>query len=134
MNLITDRTRADVMAGNEKGRYTPRDLDRVEQTVEKLCKLMGALDIPLDLTVYTNWQKTRNVPTAETMERYLHNVRILAQRMGLTPQLPESMENLDYQGANRIELALQMAQDKIQGILGTFQMSGELSAGEENEL
>ncbi len=134
MNLITDRTRTDVLAGNEKGRYTPRDLDRVEQTVQALCQQMHLLDIHLELPVYTEWQRTRNVPDMRTMERYLQNVRTVAQCLKLTPELPESMEKLDHQGANRIEQTLEDAQAKIRSILQIFQMSGEIFAGEENKI
>ncbi len=132
MNLVTDRTREDVLVGNDKGRYSPGDLDRVERMVQELCRQMELLDIHLQLSVFTRWYQTRNVPTRETMKRYLGNVRSVSEHLDLSAELPESMENLDWQGANRIEQALQKAQEKIRSVLQTYQMSGELFAGEEN--
>lgn len=130
MQLITDRTQADVLEGTEKGHYTPRDLDRVELAVEELCGQMRRMDILLPLQTCLYWQQ-RPVPTRESMERYLHNVRTVMQALALTAELPESMENLNYQGANQIELALMKAQSRVAGVLESYQMSGELFAGEE---
>ena len=134
MKLITDRTRTDVLTGNEKGFYTVRDLNRVERKVAELCEKMRALDIVLKLQVSTDWEQTRRIPTHGEMTRYLQNVHRVALAMGLDPTLPERMEHLNYQGANQIESALKQAEGKVQSILQTHQMSGELFAGEENEI
>ena len=131
MNLITDRTQADVLAGTEKGFYTLRDLDRVEMATQSLCTELHRLDIHLPLTVCTQWQTQRKMPTREHMTRYLQNIRALSDALQLTPDLPESMENLNYQGANRIELTLEQSCKRVRGILESYQMSGELFAGEE---
>ena len=116
MRLITDRTQADVLEGTEKGRYTLRDLDRVEQTVEDLRIQLHILGTTLSFNTYTGWQQNRTIPTQREMIRYLQNVRAVAEALGLTPELPESMDYLDYRGANQIELALEQAQEKLRSI------------------
>ncbi len=125
MRFVTDRTWADVLAGTEKGRYTTRDLDRVEQAVEYLGSFLPALGISLELTTCTQWSKTRKMPTRESMERYLQNVRGLCACLGLEPELPDSMERLTYQDANRIELALEQAEKRLEQLLGDYQMRKE---------
>lgn len=131
MRMITDRTLADVLAGNAKGCYTCADLNRVEQAVQAICQQTGPLDIHLDLQTYTDWGSEKSWPTRQEMERYLHNVRRVAENLWVTEKLPESMENLDFDGANRIEKALEQAEHLISSVLQTIRMSGEIFAGEE---
>lgn len=137
VNLITDRTQADVLLGNSKGRYDCSDLNRVESAVKKLQAQMEKLDIHLALTVKTDWKfsdtfSQKNWPVKPQMERYLQNIRILADALHVQPQLPKSMDHLDHLGANHIEQTLMAVADRIQGIRNTYKYSGELYAGEEN--
>lgn len=139
MNLITDRTRADVLLGNEKGRYGDADLNRVEQAVQTLCALAKKLDIHLSLQVKTDWAlpgafSAQSWPVKSQMKRYLDNVRSLCGGLSLQMPLPETMTGLDFAGANRIEKALVEADLRLQGVLQTYHYSGECYAGEENSL
>ena len=135
MNLITDRTKADVLLRTQKGCYGPADFNRVEQTVAELYAAIGALDVP----VKTDWGfpgvfSAAHWPTAAQMQRYLANVSNLCRKAEIDADLPASMENLTWQGANQIEKALEMVYDRIQAIVQAFQYSGEMFAGEENDL
>ena len=117
MSLITDRTWEDVQERNGKGYYTTRDLDRVERTVQTICDQLRLLGTDLQLAIKTDWEMEYCVPVRETMKRYLDNVRQIVQQLDLHAELPVSMEHLDWQGANQIELALQQAQEKLEKML-----------------
>ena len=139
MNLITNRTEADVFLGNENGRYRYTDLNRVEQAVAELLTLSARLDIHPKLVTKTDWGlpgefSAEAWPTKEQMERYLGNVHALCDALSLKANLPETMEHLTFVGANEIENALLSAYSRVQGVLSIYQFSGEFYAGEENVL
>ena len=135
MELITDRSPADIQ--NEKGRYTFEDLNRVERAVQLLAAYAKVVEADLRLPCKTDWGLpgvfSRDTwPVKSQMERYLSNVRALRDRYAPQSPLPESMENLTWQGANQIEYALLCIHEVLVERLHTFQCSGELIAGEEN--
>ena len=137
MNLITDRTKSDVLLRTEKGLYGSVDLNRVETAVAELIALAKALDVNCDLKVKTDWGlpeefSTESWSTKGQMERYLSNVNRLCQAMELEADIPSSMKHLTWEGANQIEQALELVYVRIQTILQVFQFSGEIFAGEEN--
>lgn len=139
MELITDRTEADVFLGNERGTYSYADLNRVEQAVAELCSLAARLDIHNNLTTKTDWGlpgafSADTWPTEEQMARYLSNVHTLCDSLSLKVVLPETMAHLTFTGANEIENALLSAYYRVQSILNAYQYSGEIYAGEENVL
>lgn len=121
MNLITDRTKSDVLLGTEKGRYTFSDLNRVESAVAELAPYFG-----LKLETKTDWGtpgvfSESQWPTESQMMRYKMNVAYLCHQLPSFPLLPTSMDNLNWEGANQIERALQMVADYVfgaQAILG----------------
>ena len=121
MELITDRTEADALLQNTKGRYSYRDLNRVEQAVETLCGLAEQLDISLGLTVKTDWApptafSADNWPVESQMARYLANVKQLCKQFSINMPLPTTMSNLTWEGANNIEKALQAVYDHLQSL------------------
>lgn len=139
MNFVTDRTESDVLLNNEKGRYKYSDLNRVERAVSELCQLAQKLDMYPELTTKTNWSRpgtfsAKTWPTESQMQRYIQNVHRLCDCFGLSLPLPATMDQLNWEGANNIEKALQYAYVRVQSILNTFYYSGELFAGEENVL
>lgn len=135
MKLITDRTQEDVLLGTEKGRYSYKDLNRVEEAVRELNLLARPLDVPV-LSTKTDWGlpgdfSGDNWPVESQMLRYLGNVHRLCGSVMLAQDLPASMQHLDIDGANNIERALEQAYRRMVGVLDTFKYSGELFAGEE---
>ena len=112
MELITDRTKADVLLGTEKGTYGASDLNRVESAVAELAERLTRAGMEYTPTVITNWQ-VGEIPSQTQMTRYLGNVFRLCQLAGMAPQLPVSMDNLTWDGANQIELALLAVYEKI---------------------
>lgn len=137
MNLITDRTLEDVLAGTEKGRYGAEDLNRVERAVAELYELAKALDITPTGEIKTDWDanalfSAESWPTQGQMARYLANIAHLCEAVELGAVLPATMENLTWESANRMEEALLSAYPRLQNALQIFRYSGEMFAGEEN--
>ena len=139
MNLITDRTLADVLLGTDKGRYGAGDLNRVEQAVEELYAIAKILGISETTRIKTDWAHCAEFspdrwPTRSQMDRYLGNIHRLCEMVEAEMNLPCSMENLTWEAANRIEEALLAADTRIRKIIQALHFSGELFAGEENVL
>ena len=139
MEWIVDRTQADIMLGNGKGYYTYRDLNRVEQGVQELYLLAEKLDVHLPISVKLDWGQSNlfsveHWPVESQLRRYMENVRMISNAFCAAVQLPNTMENLTWEGANQIERALYQAEQQIQGILMTIRFSGEFFAGEENAI
>ena len=136
MNLITDRTLSDALLGNSKGIYAYTDLNRVEQAVLLLAQMAEKLDLWFTPRVKLDWGEPdafdpERWPTRGQMERYLQNVRTLCTLVGVTARIPENMERLSWEDANRIEQALLAVERQIWEVENTFSYSGELFAGEE---
>lgn len=139
MNFITDRTLEDILKRTEKGRYEVADLNRVESAVQYLSLIAQTIVQVEPLATKTNWSEPERFSpntwvTQEQMDRYLRNVKILCESVGFDADLPNTMENLTWQGANQIEQALQLVQEYVSRNYQGFQYSGDLFAGEENGL
>ena len=133
---VTDRTEEDVLEKNRKGHYTAEDLNRVENAVKEISEKAESLAVYLNLTTKTDWSEdTLYSPntwiTAAQMERYIQNVRKLADAVGVSRSgVPSTMAQLNYKKANAIEKALQRAETKIDSVLQSINYRGEIYAGE----
>ena len=136
MELISNRTEADVLLGNEKGKYRYADLNRVEQAVAELCTLVKQLDLNPKLETKTDWGDPgaftiSKWPTDEQMLRYLKNVTVLCDLLEINHVgVPQSPDYLNWEGANAIEKALQDVYLRVMGVISSFRYSGELYAGD----
>ena len=90
-----------------KGAYNYSDLNRVERAVTEIAKRAG-----INLTTKTNWAMW-DVPTDADMSRYLGNINAIKTHFGINVSAPTSMSNLDYVGANNIELILSAAYESL---------------------
>lgn len=136
MDLIIDRTESDALLGNEKGVYSYTDLNRVEEAVREIAEDITELGFAVKLQTKTDWGFPGNFsvsawPVESQMERYLHNVSEIRRIFIISTQLPESMQKLDWNGANNIENILQTAFARIEGIKQSYRYSGEFYAGED---
>ncbi len=135
--FITDRTEADALLGNEKGIYSYTDLNRVESHVSDIVSLLPQLGYTAELKTKTDWglpgdYSAEKYPVSSQMERYLNNVSKIKEILAISVQLPKSMDNLTWSGANNIEKVMQIAFERIEAIRQAWKYSGELYAGEEN--
>ena len=144
MNLITDRTLADVervsalsgkvwddfteeeksewLAGM-KGAYNYTDLNRVESAMQTLGNMMG-----LRLVVRTNWSAS-DIPTESDTNRFLGNIRALKDAMTVkvvTYDVPATMNNMTYETANQIEQILV----DLMNYIDAWYKCGEIYCGE----
>lgn len=147
-----------------KGAYNYTDINRVEDAVDYMADELIAVRLALkayaealgvawdivfeppynsddyaDIVTYV-WTDT-DVPTKTDLERHLNNVKLLREALEYdTPKLPDSMSNLDYNGANAIEkalkslyVALNELEDKTEKLLEntaqTFVYSGTVQSG-----
>ena len=132
LDLITDRTRADVANQTDKGFYNASDLNRVGAAVEYIAGRFAALGYACPVTVKKDWL-TSDAPTASQLETYRQNIVTLRSRiavMASTPEAPASMAGLNYVKANNIEQILLDLDALITNITKSWCFSGEVYAGE----
>ena len=142
VNLITDRNQNDVYyfedlkqeiinrtatpeMWNEwffemRGRHTPsHTMNRVAQAVGELADLFNIFFGTLAVEPKTNWE-FRDIPTAAELQRYLDDIRRIHAAIARhveVPNVPESMDKLNYRQANDIERILQSAVDWLEEYL-----------------
>ena len=128
LNLITDRTQADVdyaarlnaagwdgMTADErtqwnlglKGTYNA-DLNRVGNAVNYVAGRLEGAGYSVPVNPKIDWLES-DIPTYSDMEIYLNNVEIIRGTLTVptaTPEVPEDMEGLTYEEANDIERSL----------------------------
>lgn len=136
MTLITDRTEADVLLGNEKGHYGFRDLNRVETAAAELDRLFPVLGFSERLVTKTDWGlpgdfDAQSWPCKRQMDRYLGNIIRIRKLFAITISLPTTMTKLTAVRANNIEKVLKQAKLRADAAIGAFHYSGETIAGEE---
>lgn len=129
INMITDRISGAAIYG-----YT--DLNRVESAVKEIAQAFPTLGIDLDLVTKTDWGLPGDYSASEWVveshiNRYLWNVREIKRLFPSSVSIPETMNNLTWNGANNIEKALEIAMTRIESIKISYRYSGELIAGEE---
>ena len=86
-----------------KGAYNYSDLNRVERAVEEISDRAG-----LNLITKTDWTMW-DIPKLEDMTRYISNIATIRNHFSISTNIPTSMNNLTYEGANNIELILSEA-------------------------
>lgn len=156
LNLITDRTQADVdrvkylnglWVGGEwtgtdeelsawesglKGAYNATDLNRVGAAVDYLAGRFAAFGYDADVSPKRDWT-TGDIPCSADMVKYLAEVERLRSRfsvMSTTPETPEDMEQLTYTEANNIEQILVDLDFLLTNITQAWFYSGDLYSGE----
>ena len=122
--MITDRTLQDVEYAKAhqnskedlKGAYNNSDLNRVEAKTKELAEILKKYNYFEDELVHKlDWAKTDFVRTNDS-KRYLENIRKIRDSYFIkttTPNLPNSLNRMDYQDANAIEQILVDIEDTI---------------------
>ena len=157
LNLVTDRTSADVQKvaryiakgwasmsederaewlGGMKGAYNYIDLNRVGAAVEYITTRLNAAGYLVKTAPKQGWTLGA-IPTSAEMSGYLGDVRALRDAVSdalpdTTPELPSSMERLDWRGANAIEQVLLDVNAVVDRINARSVYAGEFFAGETN--
>lgn len=153
MNLITDRTAADVeryltlrnkgfanltaaekteWLSNMKGAYNYTDLNRVEEAVQYLADKLRERGYRVDIGTIKTWTMS-SLPTMADMNRYLDNVRVIRNAfatLSTTPQVPASISGLTYKEANDIEQIIYDVNKLLENMMSVWFFSGDLYSGE----
>lgn len=154
LNLITDRTQADVdrvaalagrvsagtatdaekaeWASDLKGAYNASDLNRVGAAVAYVAGWLNVYGYAVTVTKKQDWTGS-DIPTAGQMAAYLRDVaalRVAIAVMASTPPTPDSANNLTWQEANNIEQILLDVDELLTRMAAAWFYSGELYAGE----
>ena len=126
-NIAMVTNRAD---GNTYYNYS--DLNRVEAKTAEVAELLTAQGYVTTVVVKTDWLMT-DFPTQTEMNRYLGNVKKCINNFCKIPgiMLPDTMDRLDYIGANNIEKTLVDIEKLLEYMLAVMRYSGTFYSGNE---
>lgn len=153
LNLITDRTQYDVdraeyimdkarTGGYEnlipqekrewldgfKACYDYQSYNRLEQAVLSLEDKLKAQGYQISLVTKIDWNEL-DMPTEANLNRILSNVNQLKDVVSIIKDLPTSMNNITYEGANEIEKTLMDIEMYIEWMLFSFRKCGTFKSG-----
>lgn len=153
LNLITDRTQADVdyaarlnaagwdgMTEDErtvwtlglKGTYNASDLNRVGNAVNYVAGRLESAGYSAPVDPKIDWLES-DIPNESSMERYLEDVETIRSTLTVlpgTPDVPEDMVGLTYEEANDIERILLAVDALITNMINAYFYSNEINCGE----
>lgn len=130
--LVTDRTQADVDAGNAKGTYNASDLNRVGAAMNYVAARLREQGYDPHISPKTDWMDGEWVTPADEAV-YLGDLAELQKQFALyetTPEVPPDIEKLNYIEANSIEQILVDIDALLTNIAAVWLYSGEIYSGE----
>ena len=131
-NMIFDRTEADVKARNAKGTYNCTDLNRVCAALNSVTARLYADGYGEPVMLRTDFTATDDVRIG-ALSGIVDAVKMIRGCLGGfedTPNAPESIRFLDYDGANAIEKILYDADLLIDRLENARFFAGDLYCGE----
>jgi hypothetical protein len=129
--LITNRTQADVVAGNARGSYGAADLNRVGEAANAVREMLAEYGYAVPEELRTDWT-VRDIPRQSDMERYIRVLAALRDSLRFSESvlpLPGTMERLTFISANQIESMLSQLGPAVESIPLTWFDSGQIEAG-----
>lgn len=129
--LVTDRTQADVTAGNSKGVYQAVDLNRVGAAVEYLQKRLLSAGILADVSPRVDWTDTMWMSAGEA-QVYLDNVKTMRAALAMpkgTPAAPDDLAKLTYAEANHMEMFLVILDTLLTDMVFAYRHCGVTTCG-----
>ena len=132
--LIYDRTAADVANRTAKGFYRASDTQRVRSAVATLKNRLVADGYKVGTIYPSDWNEN-DIPRAFKANRYIRAVHALHGKFAMPSvyRLPDSLDGLDYNGANEIERFLDDLDKCIDGYRAAWFYSDELFSGEADQ-
>lgn len=127
--LIFDRTEADIINNTSKGQYNSEDLNRVETWCKYLAEALTNYGYKVEITTKINWGEL-DYPYGEEIERIRNNVNTLKEAYFSFTQVPETLNKIDIDKANKIEKILAEINELIGNMLQTFVYSGVSGLGQ----
>lgn len=132
LHLVTDRTAADVTAGNAKGTYNASDLNRVGAAMNYVADRLTAQGYAPVISPKTDWTDS-DWFTPSAAQLYLSDLAELRRQFAMiqtTPNVPDDMERLTYTEANNIEKILEDIDLLLTYALKACFFSGDVFSGE----
>lgn len=140
LHLVTDRTQADVTAGNEKGIYQASDLNRVGAAMNYVAERLVEFGYNPSINPKTDWEDTEWVNQGQAAH-YLADLAELRNQIAVfytTPEVPPRLtatgpntkDGLNYERANDIEKILEDIDRLLTLILQNLLYAGEIFSGE----
>lgn len=140
LHLVTDRTAADVNAGNAKGTYTAEDLNRVGAAMNYVADRLKAVGYDPHISPKTDWKDEDWVDQA-SQAVYLGDLEELRKQFSMmksTPKVPPRIlatgintnDGLTHTWANDIERILKDVDALLTNISAAWFFSGDLFSGE----
>lgn len=132
LQLITDRTAADVANETAKGYYNATDLNRVGSAMKWVRDRLIEYGYICDISPKIDYA-IQDVPIATQMAQYLSDLDTLKTTFvvySTTPSAPSTMDLLGYISANNIEQILKDIDALITNMVAAFVYSGEVYSGE----
>lgn len=132
LHLVTDRTQADVNAGNEKGSYNASDLNRVGAAMNYVADRLRYFGYNPAVSPKTDWTD-ENWMAPFYVDQYLSDLAELRRQFAMmqsTPSVPDDMVRLTYQEANNIEKILEDIDLLLTNAAKAWFFSGEVFSGE----
>lgn len=130
-DLITDRTLADVTGRTKKGVYNASDVNRVCDAAQRVKMLLSPLGYSTADVPDYRWS-ANEIPTAEEMAAYYRSAagQDVLNYAAAKEKLPGAVKNLDYTGANAIEMMLRLTGRAAERIPEGYIYSGEIYGGD----
>ncbi len=140
LHLVTDRTSADVNAGNAKGTYNASDLNRVGAAMNYVADRLRAAGYDPNISPKTDWKDEDWVDQA-AQAVYLGDLSELRKQFAMmksTPEVPPRIlatgintnDGLTHKWANDIERILEDVDVLLTNISSAWFFSGDLFSGE----
>ena len=116
-----------------KGAYNASDLNRVTEAVEYLATRIRGYGNNLDALSGRGVWSMEDIPTSDSMRRYLDNVGLIRSSISVlpsTPVVPDDMEDLSVDEANDIEKVLVDVDFLLNNMEAAWLYSGDIYSGE----
>lgn len=116
-----------------KGAYNASDLNRVTEAVEYLATRIRGYGNNLDALSGQRVWSMEDIPTSDSMRRYLDNVGLIRSSISVlpsTPVVPDDMEDLSVDEANDIEKVLVDVDFLLNNMEAAWLYSGDIYSGE----
>lgn len=132
ITVVTDRTKEDATAMNEKGTYRVADYNRVEGNTKIIADLLSDVGYYTTVQTKTDWVKEDLFEYSDMNDRYLGNVKKCVSQFAVkkdTETLPETIDRLTYNKANAIEKSLQDIEILVGNMKKEYRYAGTFFAG-----
>lgn len=122
LDLVFDRTQADVANGTEKGYYNYEDLNRVGSAIKYLTTFLLDSGYYFQTAPKTDWTEN-DIPTPAQMQQYIADIHTLRDRLPcIAPDAPDTASKLTFQQANAIEEILHNLEQVLLAMIEHFKL------------